>query len=173
MTRKRNLVGSPGQPNLLVNGQSTDVALTAAATVLCARCAQSLPCTMSSAGTVPETVLKKRKRDEEWAQKKATAAADTKKSNKNKRKDVFKRAEQYVKEYRQQVFMAEPQLAETLVSTAVSSLHNRIEGSATAENSHSCLRLLTEAISVCHPAGRRQHKFSIPAGCSENTLQTA
>jgi large subunit ribosomal protein L7e len=57
---------------------------------------------MSSAGTVPETVLKKRKRDEEWAQKKAAAAADTKKSNKGKRKEVFKRAEQYVKEYRQQ-----------------------------------------------------------------------
>jgi len=53
-------------------------------------------------GQVPETILKKRKRDEEWAAKKAALVADTKKKSKSNRKDIFKRAEQYVKEYRDQ-----------------------------------------------------------------------
>uniref|UniRef100_A0A7S0X422 Ribosomal protein L30 ferredoxin-like fold domain-containing protein n=1 Tax=Mantoniella antarctica TaxID=81844 RepID=A0A7S0X422_9CHLO len=52
--------------------------------------------------SIPETALKKRKRDEAWASKKATAAAEVK-SNKDKNsKDIFKRAEKYVKEYRDQ-----------------------------------------------------------------------
>lgn len=55
------------------------------------------------AGTVPETVLKKRKRDEEWATKKAAQQADAKKKAKESRKEIFKRAEQYVKEYRAKV----------------------------------------------------------------------
>ena len=55
------------------------------------------------AGTVPETVLKKRKRNEQWEQTKAAQVADKKAKSKDKRKDIFKRAEQYVKEYRQQV----------------------------------------------------------------------
>lgn len=54
-------------------------------------------------GQVPETILKKRKRDEEWATKKAALVAETKKKSKANRKDIFKRAEQYVKEYRDQV----------------------------------------------------------------------
>eukprot|EP00891_Asterochloris_glomerata_P009360 jgi/Astpho2/9360/Aster-07296 len=54
------------------------------------------------AGTVPETVLKKRKRNEQWEQTKAAQVADKKAKSKDKRKDIFKRAEQYVKEYRQQ-----------------------------------------------------------------------
>ena len=54
-------------------------------------------------GQVPETVLKKRKRDEEWAAKKASSVTEGKKKAKAGRKDIFKRAEQYVKEYRQQV----------------------------------------------------------------------
>ncbi|KAK9818650.1 hypothetical protein WJX74_008699 [Apatococcus lobatus] len=51
---------------------------------------------------VPETILKKRKRDEEWAAKKAAKASDTRKYAKDKRSVIFKKAEQYVKEYRQQ-----------------------------------------------------------------------
>lgn len=54
-------------------------------------------------GQVPESILKKRKRDEDWAAKKAATLADTKKHRKSSRKDIFKRAEQYVKEYRDQV----------------------------------------------------------------------
>jgi hypothetical protein len=50
-------------------------------------------------------VLKKRKRDEDWAAKKAAAAAEAKQTAAAKRKEVFKRAEQYVKEYRTQVRM--------------------------------------------------------------------
>ena len=58
---------------------------------------------INMAGTVPETVLKKRKRNEQWEQTKAAQVADKKAKSKDKRKDIFKRAEQYVKEYRQQV----------------------------------------------------------------------
>ena len=48
---------------------------------------------------VPESVLKKRKRDEQWAAQKA-AERETKLSElKKKKKVIFKRAEQYVKEY--------------------------------------------------------------------------
>ncbi len=54
-------------------------------------------------GQVPESILKKRKRDEDWAAKKAATNAETRKHRKSSRKDVFKRAEQYVKEYRDQV----------------------------------------------------------------------
>merc|ERR1712232_966299 len=43
-----------------------------------------------------------RKRDEQWAAKKAAAAADQKKNARAKRSDLFKRAEAYVKEYRDQ-----------------------------------------------------------------------
>ncbi|KAK9838146.1 hypothetical protein WJX81_004043 [Elliptochloris bilobata] len=52
------------------------------------------------AGAVPETVLKKRKRDEEWATKKAAQQLEAKKKARESRKEIFKRAEQYVKEYR-------------------------------------------------------------------------
>lgn len=58
---------------------------------------------MSAKGAVPESILKKRKRDEDWAAKKAAASADQKKRSKDGRKDIFKRAEQYVKEYRDKV----------------------------------------------------------------------
>lgn len=59
-------------------------------------------------GQVPESILKKRKRDEDWAAKKAAAVADTKKKSKASRKDIFKRAEKYVKEYRDQVMLRHP-----------------------------------------------------------------
>ena len=57
------------------------------------------------APTVPESVLKRRKRDEDWAAKKAATATDAKKKARDSRKDIFKRAESYVKEYRDQVSM--------------------------------------------------------------------
>ncbi|KAJ2509126.1 60S ribosomal protein L7 [Coemansia sp. RSA 2052] len=49
----------------------------------------------------PETVLKQRKHAEKTATEKAAAAAASKKERKQKRQVIFKRAEQYVKEYRQ------------------------------------------------------------------------
>lgn len=52
---------------------------------------------------VPEAVLKKRKRDEAWAAQRAAAAADASKKARATRKEIFKRAEKYVKEYRAQV----------------------------------------------------------------------
>merc|ERR1712216_206472 len=52
--------------------------------------------------TVPESVLKKRKRDQQWASQKAAAAAESKKAGEKKREEIFKRAEKYVKEYRDQ-----------------------------------------------------------------------
>ncbi|EIE19109.1 60S ribosomal protein L7 [Coccomyxa subellipsoidea C-169] len=60
------------------------------------------PATAKPAGTVPESVLKKRKRDEDWAAKKAATAGDAKKKSRDQRKEIFKRAESYVKEYRDQ-----------------------------------------------------------------------
>ena len=52
---------------------------------------------------VPETALKKRRRDEEWAAARATAAAEARSKRAASRADAFKRAESYVKEYRAQV----------------------------------------------------------------------
>merc|ERR1711964_417088 len=49
---------------------------------------------------VPESVLKKRKTQEKLAADKAAAAADAKKANKDKRIQMYKSAEKYVKEYR-------------------------------------------------------------------------
>lgn len=64
---------------------------------------EKAPAAGKAAGGVPESVLKKRKRDEDWATKKAAAVTEAKKKSKDKRKDIFKRAEKYVKEYRDQV----------------------------------------------------------------------
>jgi hypothetical protein len=52
---------------------------------------------------VPETVLKRRKRDEAWAADRAAAAAKARSARSASRADAFKRAESYVKEYRAQV----------------------------------------------------------------------
>jgi len=57
---------------------------------------------MAPPQSVPESVLKKRKRDEDWATKKAAAATEAKAKAVATRKEIFKRAEQYVKEYRTQ-----------------------------------------------------------------------
>ncbi|OVA02659.1 Ribosomal protein L30 [Macleaya cordata] len=51
---------------------------------------------------IPESVLKKRKRSEDWALAKTQALEAQKKKNAENRKLIFKRAEQYVKEYRDQ-----------------------------------------------------------------------
>merc|ERR1712100_358163 len=53
-----------------------------------------------TAQPVPESVLKKRKTQEKLASDKAAAAADAKKANKDKRIQMYKSAEKYVKEYR-------------------------------------------------------------------------
>ena len=52
---------------------------------------------------VPETALKKRTRDEAWATTRAEGAAKARAARAASRKDAFKRAESYVKEYRAQV----------------------------------------------------------------------
>ncbi|CAM9840566.1 unnamed protein product [Phaeothamnion confervicola] len=50
---------------------------------------------------VPESVLKKRRAQEELAAKRAAASATAKKERAEKRAAMFKRAEKYIKEYRQ------------------------------------------------------------------------
>lgn len=55
---------------------------------------------MSAVPKVPESLLKKRKTAEEYAAKQAEKAVEDKKKRKAGRKEVFKRAEAYVKEYR-------------------------------------------------------------------------
>merc|ERR1739848_909456 len=68
---------------------------------------------------VPESVLKKRKRDEQWAAQKA-ADREAKLSNLKKKKQViFKRAEQYVKEY----VSAEPKLLLVVRIRGVCDMH--------------------------------------------------
>lgn len=57
---------------------------------------------------VPESLLKKRQRDEKWALEKTQKAAVAKKEAKEKRKVIFKKAEAYVKEYRSQVTVPLP-----------------------------------------------------------------
>lgn len=77
--------------------------------LLTARPPQYLPLSQQSvkmASTVPELLAKKRKRDEQWAAERAAAALEARKKGRATRKEIFKRAEQYVKEYRSQVHMA-------------------------------------------------------------------
>ncbi|KAJ3410513.1 60S ribosomal protein L7 [Chytridiales sp. JEL 0842] len=56
--------------------------------------------TSTKKATVPESVLKKRKTLEKIQADRAAKLVESKKANKAKRKVIFKRAEQYVKEYR-------------------------------------------------------------------------
>ncbi|XAR74044.1 hypothetical protein NMG60_11008203 [Bertholletia excelsa] len=51
---------------------------------------------------VPESVLKKQKRNEEWAMKKKVEIAALKKKNAENRKVIYNRAKQYAKEYEEQ-----------------------------------------------------------------------
>lgn len=55
------------------------------------------------APVVPESVLKKQKRSEEWALKKNEELATLKKKNAENRKLIFNRAKLYTKEYEEQV----------------------------------------------------------------------
>jgi len=57
----------------------------------------------AGAPTVPETLLKKRKRDEQWASTRKQQLAVSRSKNVKNRQLIFKRAEQYIKEYRSQV----------------------------------------------------------------------
>lgn len=52
---------------------------------------------------VPESVLKKRKRDEQWAKNRAEQLQKAEAKAKENKEVIFKRAEQYIAEYRQQV----------------------------------------------------------------------
>lgn len=52
---------------------------------------------------VPESVLKKQNRNEEWAVAKKQEAEDLKKKNAANRKLIFNRAKQYSQEYEAQV----------------------------------------------------------------------
>lgn len=52
---------------------------------------------------VPESVLKKERRNEEWALKKKEELAVLKKKNVENRKLIFIRAKKYTKEYEEQV----------------------------------------------------------------------
>jgi len=55
---------------------------------------------MGKVATVPESVLKKRKRQEKWAAEKASAVAKADSAAATKKEEIFKRAESYIKEYR-------------------------------------------------------------------------
>lgn len=52
---------------------------------------------------IPETVLKKSKRNEEWALEKQQELVAAKKKNAENRKLIFNRAKLYSKEYEEQV----------------------------------------------------------------------
>lgn len=52
---------------------------------------------------VPESVLKKRKREEEWALAKKQELEAAKKQNSENRKLIFNRAKQYSQEYEEKV----------------------------------------------------------------------
>jgi large subunit ribosomal protein L7e len=52
--------------------------------------------------TVPESVLKKRKRQEKWDEEKQAKAAAAQTKGAEKKAEAFKRAEEYIKNYRQQ-----------------------------------------------------------------------
>merc|ERR1719310_2050989 len=55
-----------------------------------------------AAKSVPESVLKKRKRAEKWANEKQSAIAAEGKKREASKAEAFKRAEAYVKQYRDQ-----------------------------------------------------------------------
>lgn len=56
-----------------------------------------------TAAFIPESVLKKRKRSEDWALLKVQELKAKKEKSAENRKIIFKRAEKYGKEYREQV----------------------------------------------------------------------
>lgn len=66
---------------------------------------------------VPELLAKKAKRDEAWQAQRQTAALEARKKARAQRREIFKRAEQYVNEYRQQV---KASAAAAIISTRTS-----------------------------------------------------
>ena len=68
---------------------------------------------------VPESVLKKRKRSEEWALAKKQELEATKKKNVANRKLIYVRAKQYAKEYDEQVTIGIYKWCRSLCFTAV------------------------------------------------------
>lgn len=58
---------------------------------------------MGEGAVIPESVLKKQKRNEEWALAKKQELEATKKKNTENRKLIFNRAKLYAKEYEEQV----------------------------------------------------------------------
>ena len=59
---------------------------------------------------IPESVLKKTKRNEEWALSKQQEFEAAKKKNAENRKLIFNRAKLYSKEYEEQVYFVFPLL---------------------------------------------------------------
>ena len=115
------------------------------------------PKAQKKAPTVPESVLKRRKRDEDWAAKKASAATDAKKKARDQRTEVFKRAESYVKEYRDQVstaYIRSPTYS-VLCSRAIQAISN---------NCCSCILLplpiafILECDTLLAPSGRQVYE---------------
>jgi Ribosomal L30 N-terminal domain len=107
---------------------------------------------------VPESLLKKRQRDEAWATKKASAAAEAKTKAKSNRKLIFKKAEVYVKEYRQQVRGRAASLRSTRSLT---------ERQHRAYSPPCCMIwLVTSAVSLaCEIAARENKLFSRSTVC--------
>jgi large subunit ribosomal protein L7e len=64
--------------------------------------AAAAPAAEAPIKTVPETLLKKRKRDEQWAINRKEQLETSKKNSSKNRTLIFKRAEQYIREYRGQ-----------------------------------------------------------------------
>lgn len=58
---------------------------------------------MGETAVIPDSVLKKQKRSEEWALAKKQELEATKKKNAENRKIIFNRAKQYAQEYEDQV----------------------------------------------------------------------
>ena len=67
-----------------------------------ARLAIQMPAAKAAKSAVPESVLKKRKRQEKWDEENRAKAAAAATAGTAKKAEAFKRAEQYVKEYREQ-----------------------------------------------------------------------
>jgi len=61
-----------------------------------------MPAAKAAKSAVPESVLKKRKRQEKWDEENRAKAAAAATAGTAKKAEAFKRAEQYVKEYREQ-----------------------------------------------------------------------
>lgn len=55
---------------------------------------------------IPESLLKKRKREEDWALAKKQELEVTKKKNTENRKLIFNRAKKYAKEYEEEVYIS-------------------------------------------------------------------